>query len=63
MSQDNESSQLQVPWQVKLMVTGSANAIIFIFLATYNLFQASEHSVDGSQLQDSYHINCYLHTM
>ena len=43
------------------MVIDSANAIIF--LATYSLFPARKDAVKASQLQDSYHINCYLHTM
>ena len=53
MSQDNESRQVQVPWQLKMMVTDSASDIMF--LATYNLFQASEDAVKANHLQDSYH--------
>ena len=33
------------------MVTDSTNAIIFIFLATYTLFQASEAFVKATQLK------------
>ena len=63
MTQDNDSRQMQIPWQLQIMVMESANAIIFMFLATYNLLQASKDSVKASQLQGSYHIHCYLHTM
>ena len=40
MSQDKLSSQAEVPWQQLMMVTDNANVIIF--LATYNLLEASE---------------------
>ena len=63
MSKDNESSQVHVPGHLLMMVMESANAIIFIFLATYNFFQASEDALKEGWLQDSYHINCYIHTM
>ena len=45
------------------MAIDRANAIIFIFIATYNLFQASEDAVMASLLQENYLINFYLHTV
>ena len=45
------------------MVMDSANAIIFILLAIYNLFQVSKDAVKANQLQDIYYKNYYLHTM
>ena len=51
MSKDNESNQVQVPWQLQLMIMDGANAVKYLFLATYSLFQASEVFVKTSQLQ------------
>ena len=63
MCQDNVLSQTQVPWQQQMMVTDSTHVIIFTFLANYNVFLDSEDAIKASQLEYSYYINCYLHTM
>ena len=46
-----------------MMVMGSDNDIIFIFLATYNLFKASADVVKANKLQGSYHMNYFFYTM